>query len=101
MTGRSRRSGARLGSWPADVEEIPNVGDHVLYEIVHDSLIVVRTSPTEIKAYINACLHRGTQLRKEAGSVKQFRCPFHGWTWNLNGKLTELPAAWDFPQVDR
>ncbi len=83
------------------VEEIPDVGDHVLYEIVHDSLIVVRTSPTEIKAYINACLHRGTQLRKKAGSVKQFRCPFHGWTWNLDGKLTELPAAWDFPQVDR
>ena len=83
------------------VEEISNVGDHILYEIVHDSLIVVRSSPTEIKAYVNACLHRGTQLRKEPGSVKQFRCPFHGWTWNLDGKLTELPAAWDFPHVDQ
>ena len=83
------------------VEEIPNVGDHVIYEIVNDSLIVVRTSPTEIKAYINACLHRGTLLRKEGGSVKQFRCPFHGWTWNLQGQLTELPAAWDFPHVDQ
>ncbi len=83
------------------VEEIPNVGDHIIYEIVNDALIVVRSSPSEIKAYVNACLHRGTQLRKEAGSVKQFRCPFHGWTWNLDGKLTELPSAWDFPQVDR
>jgi hypothetical protein len=53
------------------VEELLNVGDHVLYEIVNDSLIVVRSSPTEIKAYINACLHRGTQLRKDGGSVKQ------------------------------
>ena len=83
------------------VEEIPNVGDHVLYEIVNDSLIVVRSSATDIKAYINACLHRGTQLRKEGGSVKQFRCPFHGWTWNLEGKLTDLPGAWDFPHVDQ
>src|SRR3954469_15878773 len=43
-------------------EEIPNVGDHVVYEIVDDSLIVVRTAPDEIKAYFNACLHRGRKL---------------------------------------
>ena len=83
------------------LEEIPNVGDHVLYEIVHDSLIVVRSSPTEIRAYVNACLHRGTTLRTEAGCVNKFRCPFHGFTWSLQGHLTELPAAWDFPQIDR
>ncbi len=82
------------------LEEIPNVGDHVLYEIVHDSLIVVRTSETEVRAYVNSCLHRGTLLRKDGGTVRQFRCPFHGWTWNLDGKLTHVPAAWDLPQVD-
>jgi len=82
------------------VEEIANVGDHIVYQIVHDSLIVVRSSPDEIRAYVNSCLHRGTQLRATAGSVKQFRCPFHGWTWNLDGKLTDLPGGWDFPQVD-
>ncbi|MCE2890897.1 MAG: hypothetical protein LW848_07280, partial [Hyphomonadaceae bacterium] len=36
------------------VEELPNVGDHLVYEIVHDSLIVVRTAANEIRAYINA-----------------------------------------------
>lgn len=82
------------------VEEIPNVGDHIVYEIVHDSLIVVRTAPDEIRAYVNSCLHRGTLLRKEAGCVKQFRCPFHGWTWDLQGKLTKIPQDWDFPHVD-
>ena len=79
------------------VEEIPNVGDHLIYDIVHDSLIVVRTGPDEIRAYVNSCLHRGTQLRTEGGSVKQFRCPFHGFTWSLEGRLTHLPSAWDFP----
>ena len=39
------------------LEHIPNVGDHIVYDIVHDSLIVVRTGPDEIKAYINSCLH--------------------------------------------
>ena len=83
------------------LEEIPNVGDHVVYEIVHDSLIVVRTAPDEIKAYINSCLHRGTLLRTEGGCVKQFRCPFHGFTWSLAGKLTSIPQDWDFPHVDK
>ena len=83
------------------VEEIPNVGDHVIYEIVHDSLIVVRLGPDEIRAYVNSCLHRGTLLRTEAGSVKQFRCPFHGWTWNLAGELTDVPGQWDFPRLAR
>lgn len=83
------------------VEEIPNVGDHVVYDIVHDSLIVVRSGPDEIRAYVNSCLHRGTLLRTEGGSVKQFRCPFHGFTWSLEGLLTDVPGAWDFPTLDR
>lgn len=83
------------------VEEIPKVGDHIVYEIVHDSLIVVRTAPDTIRAYVNSCLHRGTLLRTEGGCARQFRCPFHGFTWNLDGKLTVIPAQWDFPHVDK
>lgn len=83
------------------LEEIPNVGDHVVYEIVFDSLIVVRTSATEIRAYVNSCLHRGTQLRCEDGNVKHFKCPVHGFTWGLDGTLAGIPSAWDFPHVDR
>ena len=83
------------------VEEIPNVGDHVVYDIVHDSLIVVRTGPAEIRAYVNSCLHRGTRLRDGGGCVKALRCPFHGFTWNLDGKLTVIPGGWDFAHIDR
>lgn len=83
------------------VEDIPGIGDHVLYEIVHDSLIVVRTAANEIRAYVNSCLHRGTQLRTESGCVNKFRCPFHGFTWSLDGKLTDVPGEWDFPTLDR
>jgi len=83
------------------LEEIPNVGDHVVYEIAMDSLIVVRSAPDEIRAYVNSCLHRGTLLRKEGGCVQRFRCPFHGYTWSLKGELVELPCEWDFPHVDK
>jgi phenylpropionate dioxygenase-like ring-hydroxylating dioxygenase large terminal subunit len=88
--------------WACRLEDIPDVGDHVVYNIVHDSLIVVRTGPerSDIRAYINSCLHRGTMLRKEGGCVKQFRCPFHGFTWNLDGSLKEVPQAWDFEHIE-
>jgi phenylpropionate dioxygenase-like ring-hydroxylating dioxygenase large terminal subunit len=83
------------------VEQIPNVGDHVVYNIVHDSLIIIRTAPDEVRAYINSCLHRGTMLRTEGGCVERLRCPFHGWTWKLDGSLAVIPGQWDFPQVDK
>lgn len=83
------------------VEDIPSVGDHVVYDIAHDSLIVIRTGPgaDEVAAYVNACLHRATMLRVDDGHIDRFRCPFHGFTWNLDGSLAHIPAQWDFPQV--
>jgi phenylpropionate dioxygenase-like ring-hydroxylating dioxygenase large terminal subunit len=81
-------------------EDIPNVGDHIVYEIADDSLILVRSAPSTIKALYNSCLHRGTQLRTTDGTVPQFRCPFHGWTWNLDGSMKTLPTPWDFPHID-
>ena len=82
------------------VEELADVGDQLVYDIVDDSILLVRTADG-IKAYINSCLHRGTMLRTEAGNARQIRCPFHGWTWALDGRLTVLPGQWDFPQVDK
>ncbi len=81
-------------------EEIPEPGDHVVYQIVNDSFIIVRTQDGGIKALQNACLHRGRTLRTRDGRVPEFRCPFHGLTWDLDGGLKDLPCAWDFKHVD-
>jgi phenylpropionate dioxygenase-like ring-hydroxylating dioxygenase large terminal subunit len=81
-------------------EQIPAVGDSLVYEIADASLLVVRVAPDEIRAFHNSCLHRGTQLRTGSGSLTALRCPFHGFTWNLDGTFREMPCAWDFPQVD-
>lgn len=79
-------------------EEIANVGDVQLYDIVGKSFIIARTAPDEIKAFYNSCLHRGRKLATLSGCKPEFRCPFHGFTWNLDGSFKENPIAWDFPQ---
>src|SRR5262249_37859105 len=75
------------------LEEIPNVGDYITYEILDDSIIIVRTATDQIKAYHNVCQHRGRRLvdtpkgmRHARGNTKQFVCGFHGWRWNTNGE---------------
>lgn len=83
------------------VDDIPDVGDTCVYDIAEDSIVVVRVGPDLIKAYYNTCLHRGTALRAGDGNVPALRCPMHGWKWNLDGSLADLPCAWDFPHVDK
>ncbi|MQY18742.1 aromatic ring-hydroxylating oxygenase subunit alpha [Nocardia macrotermitis] len=85
------------------VEELPRVGDFLTYEIVHDSVIVVRTAEDTIRAYHNVCAHRGRRLvdtppgaHDARGSRKQFVCGFHGWRYNLQGENTFVPERGDW-----
>ncbi|AYJ85150.1 aromatic ring-hydroxylating dioxygenase subunit alpha (plasmid) [Sphingomonas paeninsulae] len=78
------------------LEEIPKVGDFVTYDIVDDSIVVIRTSPTEIKAYHNVCPHRGRQLTEGCGRTKMFKCRFHGWEFDLQGNNTLVIDRKDF-----
>jgi len=81
-------------------EQIPEVGDSLVYEAPGVSLVVVRSAPGEVRAFHNSCLHRGTQLRTQPGRVEELRCPFHGFTWNLDGSFAGMPCPWDFPHVE-
>ena len=81
-------------------EEIPNVGDHFVYEVAGLSFLVVRTAARQFKAYWNVCMHRGRRLVDASGcDAKSFRCGYHAWTWNIDGQLAFYPGAWDFPDV--
>jgi nitrite reductase/ring-hydroxylating ferredoxin subunit len=66
-------------------EDIPEVGDFHTYEIVDESIVVVRTAPDEIRAFFNVCPHRGNRLTSGCGHMKRFRCSFHGWQFDLDG----------------
>jgi phenylpropionate dioxygenase-like ring-hydroxylating dioxygenase large terminal subunit len=93
-----RRLWGRVWQWACREEDIPNVGDYVVYDIADRSVIVVRTDDDEIKGYYNSCLHRGTQLKQGEGSCSTITCPFHAWSWHLDGRIRRVPARWDFPQ---
>jgi nitrite reductase/ring-hydroxylating ferredoxin subunit len=67
-------------------EDIPNVGDFHTYDIVDDSIIVVRTAPDAIRAYHNVCPHRGRRLTSGCGHTARFHCRFHGWQFELDGR---------------
>jgi nitrite reductase/ring-hydroxylating ferredoxin subunit len=83
-------------------EHIPEVGDYHVYDIGHYSFIITRVAENDIRAYYNACLHRGTKLRASGteGNASEFKCSFHGWSWNVDGTNKEVICPWDFPHVD-
>lgn len=80
-------------------ENIPEVGSYIVYDIAGDSYLVVRTKDG-IKAYVNACLHRGRALKDYDGRCSEFRCSFHGFTWRLDGSLRYTPAPSEFPEIE-
>ncbi|MDH3643462.1 MAG: Rieske 2Fe-2S domain-containing protein, partial [Gammaproteobacteria bacterium] len=83
-------------------EHVPSVGDFYVYDIGRYSIIVIRVGEDEIKGYFNSCLHRGTKLKPSdsLGTSREIQCPFHGWTWDLDGTLQEVPCAWEFEHLD-
>jgi phenylpropionate dioxygenase-like ring-hydroxylating dioxygenase large terminal subunit len=88
--------------WPnvwqfaAREEDMPDAGDVVLYENAGRSYLVTRQEDGSVRAFHNVCLHRGRKLRTEGGWSKDFKCPYHGFTWNNDGSLKEIPCRWDF-----
>ena len=77
------------------VEEIPNVGDYLTFDVGADSILIVRSAPDTLKAYHNVCSHRGRRLvdvppgaQCGHGHKKMFVCGFHGWRYDLDGKCT-------------
>lgn len=85
------------------VEEIPEVGQYLSYEILDDSIIIVRSAEDQIKAYHNVCAHRGRRLvdkqpgaRDARGTTQQFVCGYHGWRYDLKGENTRIPHREDW-----
>ena len=72
------------------LEEIPFVGDYVTYDINDESIIVVRQTADTIRAFHNVCQHRGRRLTEGCGTAARLQCRFHGWQWNLDGKVIRI-----------
>ena len=85
------------------VEDLPEVGNYITYEILDDSILIVRTGPDEFQAHHNVCLHRGRKLvdtprfaKHAKGKKRQFVCGFHGWRYGLDGQCTHIASEEDW-----
>jgi nitrite reductase/ring-hydroxylating ferredoxin subunit len=68
--------------------QIPSAGDYFTFEFDTESVIVVRTAAGEVKAHMNVCRHRGSKIcLEQSGSQKSLTCPYHAWSYNLDGEL--------------
>jgi Rieske 2Fe-2S family protein len=83
--------------------DIPNAGDFRTVQVGTESLLVSRSRRGEVRAFFNVCRHRGAQIcTEESGSVKRaFQCPYHAWTYDLDGKLIAAPNLTKMPDIDR
>jgi len=86
-------------SWhvAARVEQLAKPGDYVTTEIADEPIVIVRGSDNQIRAFFNACRHHAAAVMTEpCGNAPQMRCPYHGWTYSLEGELKGTP---DFSEV--
>ncbi len=85
--------------------EIPNAGNYVTRMLGDAPVVVVRSADNRIHAVLNSCRHRGAKLcRSDAGQLRRFVCPYHGWCYEHDGKLittsfdTYMPSDMDLSQ---
>ena len=89
----------RVWQMACRLEEIPRPGDFVEYEILDQSIIVVRTDDLGVRALQNACHHRGVKVVEGRGTCESgFICPFHGWCYGPDGKNTHVTQAKTFAE---
>lgn len=84
--------------------EVADNGSYIMRELptIRASVIIARGSDGVVRAFHNACAHRGVALVTEpCGKAETFRCPYHAWLYNNKGNLVAFPNAKDFPQIEK
>ena len=96
-----------FGDWVClgRAEEVANPGDYVVRELAGESIFVTRNAEGELHGFYNVCAHRGTKFLDDepsSGNVrKAFVCPYHSWTYDLNGCLIGTPNVKENEHFDR
>jgi len=84
---------ARCWLYLAHESELPNAGDYLSVLMGVTPVIVCRGKDNNLYAHINSCRHRGNTLcRADRGNARKFICPYHAWTYDLNGRLIGVPG---------
>lgn len=83
------------------VDQVPNPGDHRPIDLLGDKLVVVRGLDERVRVLSRVCRHRAAELISEAGNARSFRCPYHAWTYDLEGRLRGAPHMNGAENFDR
>jgi len=82
--------------------QIPKPGDYFLATITDESVIVTRDQKSQVRGFYNVCRHRGTRLKEDAcGHAPAIQCPYHAWTYGLDGRLIGAPHMDEVPGFDK
>lgn len=83
----------------AHESQLDKPGDFVTTYMGEDPVIVVRGKDRRVRAFLNTCRHRGMRLcRADAGATKKFTCSYHGWAYDLDGSLVNVPNSAAYPE---
>ncbi len=85
------------------VSDIPDSGDYQCLNMADQRALVVRGDDGQLRAFHNLCRHRASRVvADDKGHCgKSFICPFHGWSYHLDGRLKNIPRANAFPEIDK
>ena len=90
----------RVWQQACTVDHVAEPGDYFEYRCGPYSVLIVRGDDGELRAFQNACRHRGNTLCTGAGSsLRELKCGYHGWTWDLAGALKRIPNRKGFGSV--
>ena len=82
--------------------QLAEPGDYFVAEVASESLIIVRDKGAELHGFYNVCRHRGTRLREDRnGHLSAIQCPYHAWTYGLDGRLIGAPHMDQVPGFDK
>ena len=81
---------------------LPRPGDWMTHDYAGAPILLARREDGSLAAFLNVCRHRGARIAEGCGSqARSFSCPYHGWTYDLDGALIARPEEVSFPSVDR
>ncbi len=92
------RHGAHVVGWAG---ELPNPNTFVTKDVAGLPVLITRDGDGILHAFINACTHRGAQVATGCGDARRFTCPYHSWTFDIEGAVVGQPEAWGFEEIDR
>ena len=93
-----------LHRWPTvfcPASALPETGSYVARDAGGTPLVAVRGEDSQVRVFRNACRHRGMQVAQGSGKTRVIVCGYHGWAYQLDGRLSHVPHQGGFPQLEK